>query len=36
MPWFYPHYFTPDDARAVARYLKNLPPAESPRPIPPG
>jgi mono/diheme cytochrome c family protein len=35
MPWFYLHYFTPDDARAVARYLKSQPPIrnEIPRPL---
>jgi mono/diheme cytochrome c family protein len=26
MPWFYPHFFTDEDARAVARYLKSLAP----------
>jgi mono/diheme cytochrome c family protein len=26
MPWFYLHFLTPDDARAVARYLKSQPP----------
>jgi mono/diheme cytochrome c family protein len=34
MPWFYPHYFTPDDARAVARYLKSLPPVRNEIPPP--
>jgi mono/diheme cytochrome c family protein len=35
MPWFYFHYFTPEDARAVARYLKSQPPMrnEIPRPL---
>jgi mono/diheme cytochrome c family protein len=35
MPWFAFHFFTPDDARAVARYLKSLPPIrnEIPRPL---
>ncbi len=26
MPWMYLHHFTENDARAVARYLKTLPP----------
>ncbi len=34
MPWFYPHYFTPDDARAVARYLKSQPPIRNEIPPP--
>ncbi len=35
MPWFYLHFFTADDARAVARYLKSQPPIrnEIPRPL---
>jgi mono/diheme cytochrome c family protein len=34
MPWFYPHFFTPDDARAVARYLKSQPPIRNEIPPP--
>jgi len=34
MPWFYPHYFTPDDARAIARYLKSQPAVRNPIPSP--
>ena len=29
MPWFYFHYFSGDDATAVARYLKDLPPVHN-------
>jgi mono/diheme cytochrome c family protein len=29
MPWMYLHQFTDDDARAVARYLKTLPPVRN-------
>ena len=34
MPWFYLHYFTADDARAVARYLKSQPPIRNDIPPP--
>jgi mono/diheme cytochrome c family protein len=34
MPWFYLHYFTVDDARAVARYLKSQPPIRNEIPPP--
>ena len=34
MPWFYLHYLTPDDARAVARYLKTLPAVRNEIPAP--
>src|SRR5260370_32167148 len=34
MSWLYLHYFTPDDARAVARYLKSQPPIRNEVPPP--
>jgi len=34
MPWFYPHFFTDDDARAVARFLKSQPPITNEIPPP--
>jgi mono/diheme cytochrome c family protein len=34
MPWFTLHFFTPDDARAVARYVKSLPPIRNEIPPP--
>jgi mono/diheme cytochrome c family protein len=34
MPWFTFHFFTPDDARAVARYVKSLPPIRNEIPPP--
>ena len=34
MPWFYLHYFSPEDARAVARYLKSQPPIRNEIPPP--
>jgi mono/diheme cytochrome c family protein len=34
MPWFYLHFFTEDDARAVARYLKSQPPIANEIPPP--
>jgi mono/diheme cytochrome c family protein len=34
MPWFTFHFFTPDDARGVARYLKSLPPIRNEIPPP--
>ena len=34
MPWFYLHYLTDQDATAVARYLKNLPPVKNRIPPP--
>jgi mono/diheme cytochrome c family protein len=34
MPWFTFHFFTADDARAVARYVKSLPPVRNEIPPP--
>jgi mono/diheme cytochrome c family protein len=34
MPWFYVHYLSDDDARAVARYLKTLTPVRNHAPAP--
>jgi mono/diheme cytochrome c family protein len=34
MPWFYLHFLTSDDARAVARYLKTLPAVRNEIPAP--
>src|SRR5262249_5604961 len=34
MPWFTFHFFTPDDAHAVARYVKSLPPIRNEIPPP--